>query len=40
MAYGHRKKGDCDDIELLVPISSSNKSEHADNSYELLGFRP
>ncbi len=24
MAYGHRRKGDCKDIELLVPVGSSN----------------
>ena len=25
MAYGHRKKGDCEDIELLVPPTSANR---------------
>ena len=24
MAYGHRKKGDCNDIEMLQPISTVN----------------
>lgn len=26
MAYGHRKKGDCNDIEFLVDLNNSNKS--------------
>ncbi len=25
MVYGHRKKGDCNDIELIVPLSDFNK---------------
>jgi hypothetical protein len=25
--YGHRKKGDCNDIEILVPIGSANREE-------------
>jgi Ca-activated chloride channel family protein len=26
MAYGHRRKGDCADIELLIPVGKVNKS--------------
>jgi uncharacterized protein YegL len=25
IVYGHRRKGDCDDIELMVPLGSGNK---------------
>ena len=27
MVYGHRQKGDCQDIELVVPIGSNNASD-------------
>lgn len=27
MAYGHRSKGDCNDIEILVPIGNVNKQQ-------------
>ncbi|MCD4654732.1 VWA domain-containing protein, partial [bacterium] len=27
MAYGHRRKGDCEDIELLVPVGSGTGAE-------------
>lgn len=26
-AYGHRRKGDCDDVELLVPLGASGREE-------------
>ncbi|MEM0518662.1 vWA domain-containing protein [Aequorivita flava] len=29
VAYGHRKKGDCRDVETLLPISNTSKSEVA-----------
>ncbi len=25
IAYGHRRKGDCDDIEIMVPLGSGNQ---------------
>lgn len=27
MAYGHRRKGDCQDIEMLVPLGNNNATE-------------
>ena len=27
VAYGHRKKGDCNDVETLVPLSNTSKSK-------------
>ena len=30
LAYGHRKKGDCSDIETLVPVGKVNKSSMID----------
>jgi len=27
MAYGHRRKGDCNDIEMLVPVGKLNPSQ-------------
>jgi Mg-chelatase subunit ChlD len=30
MAYGHRSKGECEDIELLVPVGASSKTDVVD----------
>lgn len=42
MAYGHRKKGDCDDIEFLVDLNNNtkNKITNAVNSMNALGKTP
>jgi len=29
MAYGHRREGDCKDIELLVPVSKTDPMQRA-----------
>jgi Ca-activated chloride channel family protein len=42
MAYGHREKGDCDDIEYLVDLSNNSKEKITDavNSINSLGKTP
>ena len=42
MAYGHRKKGDCNDIEYLVNLNNSTKSNitNAVSSMNALGKTP
>ena len=42
MAYGHRRKGDCEDIELLIPPGPVNKQSFLDkvNSLKPLGNTP
>lgn len=42
MAYGHRRKGDCTDIELMVPPASGTAGEIARrvNSMRFLGKTP
>lgn len=42
VAYGHRKKGDCRDVETLVPISNISKSKVASavKSIKPLGMTP
>ncbi len=42
VAYGHRKKGDCRDVEMLVPISNTSKSEVASavKNIKPLGMTP
>ncbi|MCZ4318435.1 VWA domain-containing protein [Aequorivita viscosa] len=42
VAYGHRKKGDCRDVEILLPISntSKNKVATAVKSIKPLGMTP
>ena len=42
VAYGHRKKGDCRDVETLLPITNTSKSEVANavNSIKPLGMTP
>lgn len=42
MAYGHRRKGDCEDIELLIPPGPVNKQAFLDkvNSLKPLGNTP
>jgi len=42
MAYGHRKKGDCNDIELVVPPALGTASSIADkaDSMKFLGKTP
>jgi hypothetical protein len=37
IAYGHRRKGDCRDIEMLVPLSGGNGPEITD---QVKGLRP
>lgn len=36
MAYGHRNKGDCADIEVIVPISKVNKSRFLEKIESIL----
>lgn len=42
MAYGHRKKGDCNDIELVVDLKNSSKSNitNAVNDMNAIGKTP
>lgn len=42
MAYGHRQKGECDDIEVLVPVGKFDKSRIMDaaNKITPLGKTP
>jgi len=28
IAYGHRKKGDCNDIEIIIPVGDVDKSNY------------
>ncbi len=37
MVYGHRKKGDCQDIELVVPIGSNNATDIVN---QVNGIKP
>ncbi len=36
MAYGHRKKGDCADIELLIPVGKVDRSAFAQTVDDIL----
>lgn len=42
MAYGHRKKGDCNDIEFMINLSNADKSlvTNAVNDMNALGKTP
>lgn len=42
VAYGHREKGDCRDVETLIPISNTSKSKVANavNAIKPLGKTP
>ena len=42
MAYGHRKKGDCDDVEVIVDLNNSDKDKviAAVNNINPLGKTP
>ncbi len=35
IAYGHRREGDCDDIELLAPVQAGQKTALADHVRDL-----
>ena len=36
MAYGHRRKGDCADIELLIPVGKVNKSDFISTVEDIM----
>ncbi len=36
MAYGHRRKGDCADIELLIPVGKVNKSDFVSTVEDIM----
>lgn len=42
VAYGHRKKGDCKDVEMMVPMSNTSKSQVASavKGIKPLGMTP
>ena len=42
MAYGHREKGSCTDIEMLVPLGQNNKADilRAVQNMKFLGKTP
>jgi len=42
MAYGHRKKGDCDDVELMIDLENLSKEDliNAINAIKPLGKTP